>query len=253
MRLTVVGCAGSFPSADSAASCYLVEHDGARLVLDLGNGSFGALQRHVDLTRDDALAAVVLSHCHIDHCADVGSLYVHRHYRPRRPAARLQMLGPSDARARLAAIYGMADPVSLDTEFDIGTLGAGPVVVGPFTIESARMAHPVETYAVRVTAGGRSLTYSGDTGPTDALATLARGTDLALFEASFVGAGNPPDLHLGGTDAGRLARAAGARQLVLTHHVAWNDPAVVLAETRSQYAGPITQAAPGLTIDLDLA
>ena len=41
MRLTVVGCAGSFPGPDSPASCYPVEHDGARILLDLGNGSLG--------------------------------------------------------------------------------------------------------------------------------------------------------------------------------------------------------------------
>ena len=44
MKLTVVGCAGSFPSASSTGSCYLVEHDGHRIVLDLGNGALGALQ-----------------------------------------------------------------------------------------------------------------------------------------------------------------------------------------------------------------
>ena len=49
MRLTVIGCAGSFPNAHSPASCYLVEYDGHRLLLDLGNGALGALQRHVDL------------------------------------------------------------------------------------------------------------------------------------------------------------------------------------------------------------
>ena len=46
MRLTVVGCAGSFPGPDSAASCYLLEADGFRLVVDFGNGALGALQKH---------------------------------------------------------------------------------------------------------------------------------------------------------------------------------------------------------------
>ena len=82
MQLTVVGCAGSFPSAQSPASCYLLEHDGNRVLLDLGNGSLGALQQHVDLVWPGALDAVLLSHCHIDHCADLGSLYVQRHYGP---------------------------------------------------------------------------------------------------------------------------------------------------------------------------
>ena len=76
---------------------------------------------------------------------------------------------------------------------------------------------------MRVSAGGRSVTYSGDTGPTPALAELARGTDIALFEASCVGTDNPPDLHMTGADAARAAREAGAGLLLLTHLVAWND------------------------------
>ncbi len=250
MRLTVVGCAGSFPTAQSPASCYLVEHDGAHLVLDLGNGSPGALQRHVDLTQADALVGVVLSHCHIDHCADLGSLYVFRHHGPVRFPHRLPVLGPSDVRERIASIYGTADPGGLDTELEFRPFTEGPQTLGPFTIESARMAHPVEAHGVRVTAGGRTLAYSGDTGPTPALPTLALGAHLALFEASAVGSDNPPDLHLTGADAGRAAAAAGADVLVLTHHVAWNDPAVVRAEAAARFPGPIHQAAPGLTLDV---
>ena len=55
MRLTVVGCSGSFPGPESAASCYLLEADGFRLVIDMGNGSLGALQRYAPLFGVDAI------------------------------------------------------------------------------------------------------------------------------------------------------------------------------------------------------
>ena len=71
MRLTVVGCSGSVPGPDSAASSYLVEQDGFRLLLDLGSGAFGALQRHLDPAEVDA---VVLSHLHPDHCFDLAPM-----------------------------------------------------------------------------------------------------------------------------------------------------------------------------------
>ena len=46
MRLTIVGCSGRVPGPGLApSSCYLVEHDGFRVLLDLGHGAFGALQR----------------------------------------------------------------------------------------------------------------------------------------------------------------------------------------------------------------
>jgi len=52
--------ARELPAADSAASCYLVEAEGFRLVIDLGNGALGALQRYASL---DEIDAVCVSHC----------------------------------------------------------------------------------------------------------------------------------------------------------------------------------------------
>lgn len=250
MRLTVIGCAGSFPSAQSPASCYLVEHDSHRILLDLGNGALGVLQQHVDLQWPGALDAVLLSHCHIDHCADLGSLYVQRHYGPERATEPLLVLGPSDARSRAVGIYGRTDEAGLDAQFAFRTFPREPVTVGPFTVETVRAAHPVESYCIRVTAGDRSLVYSGDTGPTPALVELARGADLALLEASFVGEANPPGVHLSGGDAGRIASEAGVGMLVLTHLVAWNDDAQVVGEARAAFAGPLEVARSGMTISL---
>ena len=51
VRLTVVGCSGSGPGPTSPASSYLVEHDGFRVLLDLGNGAFGTLQTLASMTR----------------------------------------------------------------------------------------------------------------------------------------------------------------------------------------------------------
>src|SRR6476646_9466161 len=68
MRLTMVGCSGSMPGPHSAASCYLLEADGFRLVVDLGNGAVGALQRYTALNQVDAVA---LSHLHADPCLDL--------------------------------------------------------------------------------------------------------------------------------------------------------------------------------------
>lgn len=249
MRLTIVGCSGSYPSGSSPASCYLIEHDGRRLVLDMGNGSLGALHNHLDPIAADAFEAVILSHCHIDHCADLASLFVARYHYGPRDLPTLMVLGPSDTSSRLAAICGMSDPALIRASFDVRD-HVESVTIGPFTIETALASHPVEAYSIKVTAGGRSVTYSGDTGPTDALATLADGTDIALFEGSFVGDDNPVDLHMSGADAGSIAAASNAALLILTHLVAHNDDDQVLAEARSQFSGRIELARPGLSITL---
>ena len=82
MRLTVLGCSGSGPGPFSPASGYLVTAGDARLTLDLGNGTFGALQRHLDPWQLDAVA---FSHLHPDHCADFTALVVYRRYHPHAP------------------------------------------------------------------------------------------------------------------------------------------------------------------------
>lgn len=249
MRLTVIGCAGSYPNATSPASCYLVEHDGHRVLLDLGNGALGALQRHVALEWPGALDAVILSHGHVDHCVDIASLYVQRHYAPTRTRERLAVWGPSDARSRIASIYGMADAAPLDEEFAFGELGR-TTVIGPFTVTSSPAVHPVEAYSIRIEAGGRTLVYSGDTGPHDGLVEISREADLALFEASFVGTDNPIDVHMSGAEAGGIARRAGVASLLLTHLVAWNDDATVLAEARGEFDGPIALAVPDMVVEV---
>jgi ribonuclease BN (tRNA processing enzyme) len=74
--------------------------------------------------------------------------------------------------------------------------------------------------------------------------------DLALFEASFAGVDGPPDLHLTATGAGEHAAQAHAAHLLVTHLVAWNDDARVLAEATAAFPGPVQLARPGLQVDL---
>jgi len=247
VKLTVVGCAGSYPTPESPGSCYLVEHDDVALVLDLGNGALGGLQGFLDPLDDSRLAAVVLSHCHIDHCVDLGSLYVMRRYGPVAPREPLRVLGPLDTPERMVGIYGSASLADLTEILDFRAL-TETAQVGPFEVTAIRARHPVEAYSLRVSAGGRSLTYSGDTGPNPGLARLASGTDIALFEASFVGDGNPSDLHMSGADAGRIAAEADVGLLVLTHQVAWNDPETPVREAAEHFSGPIERARAGMTV-----
>jgi ribonuclease BN (tRNA processing enzyme) len=251
VRLTVIGCAGSFPGPGSAASCYLVEHDGTSIVLDLGNGALGPLSAHTDIR---ALDAIVLSHLHADHCMDLTSLYVARKYHPQGPPPPVPVHGPAGTRQRIADAYRAAadepDP-ELDRVFRFVDHAPDPVRIGSLTLRVARVAHPVPAYALRVEAGGRSLVFSGDTAPSQALVELARGADLALFEASFLtGPTNPRGLHLTGREAGEHAAAAGVPRLLLTHLVTWNEPDASFAEARASYDGELALAAPGMVVEL---
>jgi len=250
-RLTVVGCSGSYPGPDSPASCYLVqaEHEGRTwsLVVDLGNGALGALQRYVDPLEVDA---VLLSHLHADHCVDMTSYYVLRKYHPRGTQPQIPVWGPSGTDDRLAHAYDLPTKTGMREEFQFHVFGE-PFTVGPFDIEPFSVDHPVEAYGMRISAeteeaGRRVLAYSGDTGVTPSLLDIAADADLFLCEASFRhGDDNPPSLHLSGHECGETAAKAKVRRLVITHVPPWHDAQGMLAESLAVFDGPTELAAQG--------
>ena len=246
MRLTVVGCSGSGPGPTSPASCYLVEHDGFRVLLDLGNGAFGTLQSLADPATVDAL---YLSHLHADHCLDVAPFIVWHRYSGRSRSRPVPLYAPPGADRRLASAY-YGDGAPLEDVFDFTVLDGTPFDLGPFQVRTVRTAHPVECHAVRLTAGGRSLVYTGDTGASAAVVELARGADVLLAEAAHPDVpGLPPGLHLTGREAGEHAAAAGVGRLLITHVPAWVDPAGQLADARAVF--PAAElVAPGAGYDI---
>lgn len=250
MRLTVVGCSGSFPGPRSAASCYLVEAGGTRVLLDLGPGSLGPLAAATDIY---GLDAILLSHLHADHCLDVCSLYVARRYHPEgAPEGRLPVYGPAGAADRLARAYDLDPRPGMTEVFDFRSWEGGRrYEIGDLSVRVVRVNHPVETYAIRVEHDGRSLVYSGDTGVSEALVDLARDADLLLCEAAFhEGRDDIPDLHLTGREAAEHAKAAGVGLLLLTHLPPWNDPERTLAEAAPAFDGECLLAESGRSYDL---
>jgi ribonuclease BN (tRNA processing enzyme) len=226
VKLTVVGCSGSAPGPDSAASCYLVEHEGFRLLLDLGNGAFGPLQAVADPASIDA---VFLSHLHADHCLDIAPFVVWHRYSGRSSGTHVPLYGPVAAERRLSLAYS-DDGDGITDVFDFVPVGPGSFTLGPFEVTLVRTAHPVECYAIRLAVGGRSLVYTGDTGPCQRVVELARDADVLLAEAAHPpGPGLPDELHLTGREAGEHAAAAGVGRLLLTHIPAWVDAIAQLA------------------------
>ncbi|MCL2090754.1 MAG: MBL fold metallo-hydrolase [Micrococcales bacterium] len=253
MRLRVLGCAGSFPSADSAASAYLVSADAAAgrtwtVLLDLGSGALGPLQRWGD---PYALDLVAISHLHADHCADLAALDVARRFRPDGPCAPVPVWGPPGTSARIAELVGKE---SGSVQLDVRTWTPGaPVVVGPLTLTPVAMTHTVPTFGLRIVGPSDAdpshqvtLAYTADTDTGPGLDTLAADTDLLLAEAGLADdADAPRGLHLTARRAAEAAVRAGARRLVLTHIPAWNDPAQSLADAAEIYPGPLDLATPG--------
>ncbi len=258
MKLTIVGCSGSFAGPESPASSYLIEAEEKtsggsrtwRVVVDLGSGALGSLQRFAD---PGSLDAVIVSHLHPDHFIDLCGLYVARRYDPRGAAPRLPVYGPSDTAERVIAAYGPEAETALPSVYDVRELTDGGVFrIGPLTITSRTVNHPVPAFGLRIEHEGVVIAYSGDSDSCSNLIELARGADLFLSEASFVeGRDENRGVHLTGKRAGEAATEADVRRLVLTHIPVWTDTDTVLKEARQAYLGPVEAAQAGATYGLD--
>jgi len=249
MALTIVGCAGSFPGPASPASCYLLsaEQRGRRwqVLLDLGGGALGALQRHTDPM---GLDAILLSHLHPDHCLDLTGLHVMRTHHPEKAAqGRLDVFAPEGAAERIGRAHGVERTETVEDTYRFHALrDRGSVTVGPFGVTAYAVRHPVAAFGFRIRCGDATLAYTGDTDTCAALRPLMSGADLVLADSAFVGARDTArGIHLTGRRAAEAAvHAGGVRRLMLTHVPSWNDPEVCRAEAAEVWPGIVELAQP---------
>ncbi|WP_406108739.1 MBL fold metallo-hydrolase [Micromonospora globbae] len=243
-QVTVLGSCGAFPEPGRACSGFAVDWDGYRLVLDLGYATLPRLLRHWP---DGAVDAVVITHEHPDHCIDLHGMFRMRFY-GESSGPRLPLYCPPGV---LDRIGGLEPDVDLDAVFDLRPL-PGSYRVGPFDLTGQSLPHYVPNAGIRLQADKMALAYSGDTGPTPALAELGRDADLFIVEATDRdGETSRPTRNLmTSTEAGIWARRAGARRLMLTHFWPGNDRAAAVAAAQVEFDGPVLAAEEDLTLEL---
>jgi ribonuclease BN (tRNA processing enzyme) len=265
MQLTVLGCAAGMPRDGEPSSGYLVETEAARILLDCGPGITTALSA---VAGAGALDAVIISHLHVDHCHDLlplgkTLLSAIAHYPDEAGAAEqppvtlplLPLYVPSGATPLLLTWASLltVDSIPLldqvfNGAFEIREYQPGDTfTVGDATVELFGLRHAKPNCGIRVTAAGRSLAYTGDTGVTGELTRLAAGVDLLLAEASLDHTDHGAHGHLCAADAARAAQEAGAGELVLTHMPSAEETCVKakVAEAAQHFPGRVSAAAPG--------
>jgi ribonuclease BN (tRNA processing enzyme) len=246
VRLTVLGSCGAYPEASQACSGYLVEHDGFRLLVDLG---YAVVPRLFELITAADVDTVFITHGHPDHCADLNPLLRARVL----SEAALPPLPVYALPGALDAVLALDRPGMLADGYVLHELNpGGSLDIGPFGVRTRLLPHSRPNAGVRLAAGGHALAYTGDTGPDDGVVDLARGADLLLAEASFADQ-VPEDLRRTLSSAhlqGRQAAEAGAGRLLLTHLLPGTDPAAARAAAERDYRGEVGVATQGLTIGL---
>jgi ribonuclease BN (tRNA processing enzyme) len=265
-RLTVLGSCGAWPEPGRACAGFLLEHDGFRLVLDLGYGTLPRLLAELGSVAGDGLDAVIVTHHHPDHMVDLHGLMRARWFgRRERPA--IPLFAPAGVVSSLVDLED-GDRTRVSKVFDWHPIPAPPQQAGPFRLESAAVPHYVPSAAVRLSAPHLTVSYTGDTGRAAALAGLARDADLLIADATYLaaeiggagtgaadGASLPPGislpvLNLTALDAGRLAAAADVSRLLLTHFWPGSSREASRAEAASAFSGQILVATEGSSVPL---
>jgi ribonuclease BN (tRNA processing enzyme) len=249
MKLTVLGSNASSPSRTNPASGYLVEFDGMSVWMDAGPGTFMRLAEIMD---PGLLDAVVLSHTHVDHCADLVGLYGYLAYGPSGPTP-IPVYAPEGSKDLLAAFARADEGHVFHQVLEFHEVSAGDSVqIGAAALSFGEAVHPVPAVGVRFDVAEGSLVFSGDTGPGGDLLTLATEASILLCEATLQGArgANTYEWHLTPAEAGDIASWAGVDRLVLTHIPSVHDIEQSIAEAAGSFGGQVSYAAPGSVFDI---
>lgn len=239
MKLTVLGYWGGYPSSQGGASSYLLEDKGFNLIIDLGSGGLMVYQKYKSLLELDA---VIISHFHADHISDIGVLQHGLIVQSLLHEKNLQI-----------PIYAHSfDQKEFARLTDKHTTGKHyhpneTLKIGPFQIKFMRTIHAVPCFAMRISNGEKTITYTADSAFQKEFIPFAQDSDLLIAETSlYDGQDGSLSGHMTSKEVGGLAQEANVAELFLTHLPHYGSHEKLLAETKAHYQGHAVLAKEGL-------
>lgn len=231
MKLTALGVWGGYPTRDAGTTSYLLQsEEGFNLLLDAGSRAVTELEH--ELSPND-LDAIILSHYHEDHIADLGALRQYRQLQTVKPEM-LPIYGHQENEYEFSklSLENVSEGIAYDVE--------NGTSVGPFDIQFLKTVHPVICYAMRIVerATGQVLIYTGDTGYFAELVDFSKDADILLADVYFFKDKAKMPNHLSSVEAGKIAAQANVKKLILTHLPQVGD-LQVLREEAQEAAGNI--------------
>ena len=214
MQLTVLGYWGGYPTRNEGTSSYLLESDNFHLLIDAGSASLISLENHLNPLELDAL---ILSHYHADHIADVGVLQYTR---------QLKNLDNEQKRAFILPIYGHHEDMENFNRLTSDGISKGiaykedeVLIIGPFQITFMKTLHPVPCYALRIKEidTGKVLVFTADSGYLKGFIPFSQAADVLLADTNFFMGKENHRIHMTSIEVARIAREAKIRKLILTH------------------------------------
>jgi ribonuclease BN (tRNA processing enzyme) len=197
------------------------------------------------------LGRVFISHLHSDHVLDLVTLLQASNATPGwKRETPLELYGCHGLAQLVSQLTAAFDGTTPETfALRVVELGTERRDLKGFTIETALTAHTETSLAFRVEAEGQTIVYSGDAIETPALVRLARDADAFVCECSFPRGWHTTD-HVTADGAGRMAQAAGARRLVLSHLYPPAQETDVAAQAQAEYGGDVVVAVDGTRVGL---
>jgi ribonuclease BN (tRNA processing enzyme) len=253
VQLTPIGTSPAWYNPGEPNSGFLLEADGARVLVDCGSG---VISRYLALYgAEHPIDAIVLSHVHADHCFDLVPLKYGIDFGTL-GTWRPQLWLPPNAKERLTKLVGAWDEgFDYFTEtYDVREYDtASAFEVCGFSVTALHVPHYIESCALRFENAGTSFGYSSDLGPTRDIAPFMRGVDLLLAEAACAENADldvPNRGHITATEAGQIARDAGAHSLLLTHVPEENGFDAARRAAAASFNGPVDIAQSGQRYDV---